>query len=375
MMRIKSSLEGSKWGQWFVILTASLLVAVALMGIAACSRIEVTTPMEITATSKSLPDPSPKPTGAYTSTPFPTQTIQDPVSSPQETNTPTATTLIATLSPTKLFITPTATPCSAALCTYTGHFLLERPIAPSGRDTVDPTYRYGSTQGGLRETHHGVEFVNSQGTPVLAAADGVVVVAGDDHSAVYADWPYYYGNLVILQHNFPELDQPLFTLYGHLFEVIAQPGQEVIAGETIGLVGFTGTAIGSHLHFEVRLGENSYDHTRNPELWLRPHEDEDGQPHGAIIGRVVDEFGNPIYIPSVVIEPLDEAGNSGRIYLETYADQTVNPDDLWGENFAVGNLAPGLYRLTFVARGIQSYEVEVLPGQVTRVTFDAREEP
>jgi murein DD-endopeptidase MepM/ murein hydrolase activator NlpD len=255
-----------------------------------------------------------------------------------------------------------------------------RPIASTGGDAstgdaVDPTYRYGANQGGERETHHGVEFVNPQGTPVLAAADGVVIVAGDDFQNPYANLPGFYGNLVIIEHQLPGVEEPVFTLYGHLFEVQAEVGQSVKAGDQVGLVGFTGWAIGEHLHFEVRYGENSYRKTRNPELWLQPHNDENGDSRGAIAGVILDEFGSPIPISSISVEQL--APDSGEIlaqyYLESYADWTVNGDDMLGENFVLGDLPAGKYRVSFVARGLQTYEVDVLPGQVTMIVFDARE--
>ena len=132
----------------------------------------------------------------------PTPTAQSPKNTQEQTTlepstTPTEIKLI-TPTPTDLprvnpSSTPTASPtatitpepqentCEEEICYFSAHFLLSRPIGPQGRDYVDPSYRYGSTQNGLRETHHGVEFVNSQGTSVLAAADGTVVFAGNDN--------------------------------------------------------------------------------------------------------------------------------------------------------------------------------------------------
>jgi len=297
---------------------------------------------------------------------------QYPVSSitpsplPSSTQTPTAT-------PTPL--PPTPTPCPSDICHYAGHFHLSRPIAAEFVDVIDPTYRYGSTQGGERETHHGVEFVNSQGTPVLAAANGLVVVAGDDYQNPYANLPGFYGNVVIIEHQLPGLEGPVYTLYAHLFEVQAEVDQQVRAGDQIGLVGFTGWAVGEHLHFEVRYGENSYRKTRNPELWLQPHYDENGQPHGTIAGQILDEFGSPIPLISISIEQRATDGDETltTYYIESYADWTVNGDNRWNENFALGDLPAGKYRVSFVARGLQVYEIEVLPGQVTMIVFDARE--
>jgi murein DD-endopeptidase MepM/ murein hydrolase activator NlpD len=251
---------------------------------------------------------------------------------------------------------------------------MERPIAPAENDVVDRTYRYGSTQEGTRPTHHGVEFVNAEGTPVFAAAEGLVIVAGNDYQETFANFPYYYGNLVVVEHHFPGMDVPVFTLYGHLSNVETQIGAYLQAGDQIGAVGYTGVAEWSHLHFEVRVGGNRFKDTRNPELWLQPHQNENGDRNGAIAGRIVDEFGTPINIPNVVIEKIGPGDVVlETIYVETYADFTVNGDDIWGENFALSNLHPGEYRVSFVARGLQIWDVTVYPGQLTLLTFDARD--
>jgi len=325
----------------------------------------------LTGCSQSIEIPSPIP--SQTSAVSTNRAMVKVEKSPTVTLT-LADTATLTLEPTLTKTsTPTPTPpCSPELCPYPGHFWLERPIALSNNDNVDVSYRYGSTQEGARPTHHGVEFVNEEGTPVLAAADGFVVVAGNDFQETYADFPFYYGNLVIIEHNFPEMEVPIFTLYGHLSEVKTQVGTLVQVGDQIGSVGYTGVAEWSHLHFEVRIGENLFKNTRNPELWLKPHQNEDGGANGAIAGRILDEFGSHIYIPNVVIEKIDpEDEIIETIYVETYSNFTVSGDDVWQENFAVSDLAPGMYRVTFVARGIQTWDVEVYPGQLTLLVFDA----
>ena len=270
----------------------------------------------------------------------------------------------------------TAIPCDPTItyCLEAGHFLLERPIALPGTVTIDPTYPYGSTQNGTRQPHHGVEFYNASGTPVLAAADGVVVVAGDDKTTNFSPWPNFYGNLIVLEHHLPGISQPLFTLYGHLSKIEAQTGQNVRAGEEIGEVGASGSATGSHLHFEVRLGENDYDSNRNPVLWLKPLSGEDGNPFGLIVGRFVDDQGNPLYYPSLNIQYFpDRSGPQAAAYaVETYAPekQPVRADDQWQENFALGDLPAGQYRISFIWENVL-YErwIEAQPGKVTLVTF------
>ncbi|MBU4225923.1 MAG: peptidoglycan DD-metalloendopeptidase family protein [Chloroflexi bacterium] len=272
---------------------------------------------------------------------------------------------------------PTAPACDPTItyCIESGHFLLERPSALPATMTIDPSYPYGSTQNGTRQPHHGVEFYNASGTPVLAAADGVVIVAGDDKGGPpYSPSPNFYGNLIVLEHHLPGINQPVYTLYGHLSKIEAQTGQNVRAGEKIGEVGAIGAAIGSHLHFEVRLGENNYDSTRNPVLWLKPLRGENGNPDGLIAGRFMDEQGNPLYYSNLNVQYFPEVGGpqAAAYAVETYAPEKhpVRGDDRWHENFSLGTLPTGHYRISYIWAGVL-YErwVEVQPGKLTIVTF------
>ena len=290
---------------------------------------------------------------------------------------PPSRTLTPLLPTTISLLTPTTLPCDPAItyCIEIGHFLLDRPIAQAGTVTIDPTYPYGSTQNGARPPHHGVEFYNASGTPVLAAADGLVIVAGDDKGgAPYSPSPNFYGNLIILEHHLPVVNQPVYTLYGHLSKIEVQSGQNVRAGEKIGEVGASGAAIGSHLHFEVRLGENNYDSNRNPVLWLKPLSGEDGNPYGLVVGQFVDAQRNSLYYLSLNIQYFPEVGGpqATAYAVETYAPekQPVHADDQWQENFALGDLPAGHYRISFIWAGVL-YErwVEVQPGKLTVVMF------
>ena len=285
------------------------------------------------------------------------------------TNTPMQTATAAA--------TTSAIPCDPSMeyCIESGHFLLERPIALPGTITIDPTYPYGSTQNGTRQPHHGVEFYNASGTAVLAAADGIVIVAGNDRQAeAYSLWLNFYGNLIVIEHNLPDVSQPVFTLYGHLSKIEVQSGQSVRAGEKIGEVGATGAAIGSHLHFEVRLGEDDYDSNRNPVLWLKPSSGEDGNPLGVIAGRFANSQGDPIHYTGLNIQYFPDPGKpqAAAYQVETYApeEHPVRGDDAWQENFVLGDRPAGQYRISFVWENLL-YErwIEVQPGKVTLVTF------
>ena len=87
--------------------------------------------------------------------------------------------------------------------------------------------------------HPGIDLAATSGTPIHAAAAGVVVTAGDCGG---------YGNCVVIDHG-----MSLATLYGHQSQLLVQVGEHVEAGQVIGLVGSTGASTGPHLHFEVRL--------------------------------------------------------------------------------------------------------------------------
>ena len=90
---------------------------------------------------------------------------------------------------------------------------------------------------GQSALHTGLDFPASNGTPILAAAGGVVV-AQEYHPA--------YGNMVEIDHG-----NDLITRYGHASKVLIKKGDLIKRGQKIAEVGSTGRSTGSHLHFEV----------------------------------------------------------------------------------------------------------------------------
>jgi murein DD-endopeptidase MepM/ murein hydrolase activator NlpD len=206
-----------------------------------------------------------------------------------------------------------------------------------------------------------------------------VVIAGDDSQTVYGPVANFYGNLIVLEHHFPGIDQPIFTLYGHLSKIDVSTGQAVQAGEVIGEVGATGAAIGSHLHFELREGQDDYDSNRNPVLWMKPLVGEDGNSLGVIAGQLLDAQGNPTYTNGINLQYfLDPNGPQSAAYpVETYAPEKhpVHGDDTWNENFAFGDLPAGRYRISLMWGG-KLYErwLEVQPGKVTLVVLKLNDE-
>jgi murein DD-endopeptidase MepM/ murein hydrolase activator NlpD len=92
---------------------------------------------------------------------------------------------------------------------------------------------------GVQRPHTGLDFAAEQGAPVLAAAAGRVVYAGE-----YGG----YGNIVVLQHT-----PAVLTLYAHLSAIHVQSGAWVNQSAPVAAVGSTGASTGPHLHFELRV--------------------------------------------------------------------------------------------------------------------------
>ena len=88
--------------------------------------------------------------------------------------------------------------------------------------------------------HRGYDIAIAGGTPIMAAANGIVVTSG---------WHYSWGNYVVIDHG-----NGVTTLYAHCSALLASAGQYVEQGQTVGLVGNTGFSMGDHVHVEVSVG-------------------------------------------------------------------------------------------------------------------------
>lgn len=115
---------------------------------------------------------------------------------------------------------------------------------------------------GHRGVHRGVDMAVPTGTPVLAAAAGVVRLAGR-HGG--------YGNLVELRHA-----DGSATRYAHLSAILVRAGEPVAQGQLIARAGATGRATGAHLHFEYRVGGVAVDPLAH--IGVRPRADDTDAP-------------------------------------------------------------------------------------------------
>ncbi len=113
------------------------------------------------------------------------------------------------------------------------HFQVTQPFGPT-TVLLEPAF------GPYPHFHTGIDMAAPLGTPVMAAAAGVVVAVG--HTAVG------YGNYVVVAHG-----GGIQTLYGHLLATTVTVGQSVVRGQEIGMEGSTGFSTGPHCHFELRV--------------------------------------------------------------------------------------------------------------------------
>jgi len=105
--------------------------------------------------------------------------------------------------------------------------------------------------GRLAYRHRGMDIAAPEGTPVRAAAGGVVSLADDSF--------VLHGQTVVVDHG-----QGISTLYIHLSEIVVGQGEVVRQGQTLGRVGATGVATGPHLHFAVY----AYHEAVDPLFWM-----------------------------------------------------------------------------------------------------------
>ena len=241
------------------------------------------------------------------------------------------------------------------------HFYFSRPI---GADQVNwplARYRYGGVF--FENTvHTGIDIPSPTGTPILAAGSGEVVWAGWGLFYQKNEKSDPYGIAVAIKHDFGYEGQELYTIYGHMDKTTAWVGQKVQAGDLLGEVGETGQTTGPHLHFEVRLGENMYARSRNPELWIAPP-----QGWGVAVGRIYNNNGGLLQKQKVNFYH-QESGQSW--YVITYGAGSLNPDPYYEENMVLGDLPAGSYTVTTEYDGkIIQREIEILPGMVTYFLF------
>jgi murein DD-endopeptidase MepM/ murein hydrolase activator NlpD len=312
------------------------------------------------------------PTHSPTLTPNPTLTATATV---EQSPAPTILSVSNNGNGTLRFIFPTqvARPISAwrpplydvpwALTPY-DHFFFTRPIAADEVNWPEASYRYGSPFPGMDDIYHsGIDIEAPTGTPVIAAAPGKIIWAGEGlmYGSGIPNDPY--GLAVAIMHDFGYNGKHIETVYAHMSKIDVVVGQRVDTGDQIGLVGQTGMTTGPHLHFEVRIEDTDFYLTRNPELWLAPP-----QGWGVLAGRVKDTMGNLIHNLEVIVK----SAQTGQVWkVNTYATkEKVQSDDYYRENLVLSDLPAGTYTISILYYGsTYKQDIEVNPGMVSYFTF------
>lgn len=125
---------------------------------------------------------------------------------------------------------------------------LQWPLPVAGTITSQFGHRVDPITGEV-SSHTGTDIACTEGTPILAAADGTVTVANGLDS-----WGGSYGYYIQIDHG-----GGLETLYAHCSSICVSTSQQVQAGQVIGYVGHTGRVTGSHLHLETRVNGSRVD--------------------------------------------------------------------------------------------------------------------
>jgi len=135
---------------------------------------------------------------------------------------------------------------------------------------------------GQTAMHEGIDFIAQSGTPIVAAAYGVVIAA---------EWHHDFGNMIEIDHG-----NDIVTRYAHTSVMYVKAGDMVKRGQKIADVGSTGRSTGSHLHFEVRyrgLAQNPARFLQTAQLPTPPGQTAQNTGPGSAVAPLAIPFATP----------------------------------------------------------------------------------
>jgi murein DD-endopeptidase MepM/ murein hydrolase activator NlpD len=135
---------------------------------------------------------------------------------------------------------------------------------PENASSISQGYKpkpFGKTDLDTSHNHEGIDIIGKRGTPIIAAASGVVL------SSFYRP---LFGHRILIEHGKDKNGHFILSRYVHLDKRLVKKGDKVIRGQQIGTLGSTGLLAGGypHLHFEIRTGVNPDLSASTP---LNPH--------------------------------------------------------------------------------------------------------
>ena len=187
--------------------------------------------------------------------------------------------------------------------------------------------------------HRGIDILIRWDT-VYSATNGTVYFVGYNPADTIGGYqPSGAGNYVTIKSEWS--GKLIYLYYMHLTKPLVSANDLVLAGQPIAISGNTGYSTGAHLHFEVRMNSASSTSrgTRNPELWCAM------SGMGAIYGKIpnapnstrVDIYPDP--------KPRPPYTTFGWALTYLFTDPYVGSDDVYGENYAIGDVKPGTYTI------------------------------
>lgn len=240
---------------------------------------------------------------------------------------------------------------------YGQSFRINRPV----KDNIQANGSYLYGEPNIQDqnfAHLGVDYLIIYDT-VFSASNGLVYFVGYNPVDTIGGYePNGGGNYVIIQSQFQ--GKQIFFLYMHLKKPLVSQNQTVVSGQPIAISGNTGYSTGPHLHFEIRSGSVSYNSPRsrrNPELWCGIN----GM--GAIYGKVPNAPNKSRV--DITPDPKPRPPYTTFSYALTYNfnDPYIGSDDVYQENYAIGDVKPGTYTITAL-NGLYRRVVRVLPNQI-----------
>ena len=235
-------------------------------------------------------------------------------------------------------------------------FRIIRPVP----DTVQTngSYLFGEPSiSNPGNAHRGIDISIKWDTVYSATNGSVYFVGYNPNDTIGGYQPNGAGNYVTIRSQYE--GRLIYLYYMHLQIPLVEVNDVVLSGQPIAISGNTGFSTGAHLHFEIRMDSpsSSSRKTRNPELWCAM------SGMGAIYGKVpnapnsarVDIFPDP--------KPRPPYTTFGWALTYNFADPIIGSDDLYGENYAIGDVKPGTYTIRAL-NNTYTRTVTVSPGEV-----------
>ncbi len=236
-------------------------------------------------------------------------------------------------------------------------FRLLRPVPDSIQ--TNGSYLFGEPHiSNPSISHRGIDMLVRYDTVYSASAGRVSFVGYNPHDTTGGYEPSGCGNYIMIESTWDGSD--IFLLYCHFTKPLVGIFQEVEAGQPIGISGNTGFSTGPHLHFEIRMHTPDFSAVRsrrNPELWVAIN----GM--GAIYGTIPNAPNSTRVDISPDPKPRPPYSTFGWALTYNFNDLRIGSDEIYAENYAIGDIKPGTYTITAM-NGLYRRVVTVGAGEV-----------